>query len=344
MAEMEGIVGAIPGATQAEFGAGGRPLPASAMVELDDLEAQIAREMGGQLPQVPVQQSPAKADIPAIPAQTPAFQSPSPTSQDALQSPQTHVMPQGPQDAVPAPVAQPPQSQAPIEASLTAIEQYLRAEGEIAAERARQAQALNQPIPQQFQQYPPQYAPMGYPQQPYGMPAPEQQLNADLSRDPGSTILNLFRAAVRQAENQSAAQNQELRRRLELWEIAQADPGVLTAKGVESLKKFRADRPWLDASPTPWLDAYRLHGPIAPRQTTPVQAPGIGAGVSQPAHRPVAPIVPGAQPARGTPGVMPQMTEADLRRHLQSKHPGDPKAQFETLERLLAVMHGDRAR
>lgn len=312
---MDGVLEAVdqvkvPGATQAEFGK--REFPKDTKAELDALEAQVNAQLLGQ-PQPTSVYEPSGQPAPAAPVPAPA-PAPAPTI----------VPPPAEPQPVPPKFANPDGSlnQQKLEKSYVNLEAYLQKERELTQLRQ---QPQYQQQPQQYQPQPPQYQPP----QPQYQPQPiEQQVNEGMRSDPGMTALNLARAAALQAQAYSDAQNLELKRKLELMELRQQDPGAFTSEGHERLSQTLKENPWLWNSPTPWLNAYKMTGPIAPRN-----APTAQAGPAPVASRPSAPILPGGQaPAsipQGTPAVS---SEADLRRALEQRFPNNPMAQVQALE------------
>lgn len=212
-----------------------------------------------------------------------------------------------------------------VEKSLVNLQAYLELEKTMTRpQQPSQPQPQYQPQPQWQQPQPqyPQYAPQQWaPQIPL-----EQQVNADIQKDPGTTVVNLMRAAVMQAEQNSAATVTELRRRLELMEMAQTDPGVMTQDGINKLQKTIQENPWIWQSPAPWQTAYKIHGPIAQN----------GQQATAP-RRASAPILPGGQ-APAIPQGSTVASEADLRQLLSSRFKNDPMKQADFLEKIMLEM------
>lgn len=261
----------ISGGQRAEFGPQG--FDSKTQSELDDLEKQIASASHTET-------KPETAPVPAAPPQTEAAGIPVPEN---VQVPEKFKTPDGRLD------------DEKLKKSLVNLEHYLKLERDMS----------------QTQQAPQQTAPQTQPQWAPPVPAApafEARINEDLQRDPGNTVLNLMRAAVMQSQEISAKQNLDLRRRLELMEIAQNDPGIMTRQGAERLKNTLEENPWLWNSPTPWASAYRMSGPIAPRNGNEAAAP----------QRRSAPILPGGPAPAVTQGVS-ITSEADLRRHLDER-------------------------
>lgn len=299
----------VPAVALAEFGK--REFDAQTKANLADLEAQVNAQLMGQSQPAPV--------APAAPSVYEPVGQPVQANQPAPVAPAAQ-----PQAPVPEKFARPDGSldQDRLQKSFVSLEQYLEKERELT--RVRQ-----QPNGQQFQ---PQYAPppQGYIAQPQYAPVPiEQRINEDMRQDPGATVLNIARAAVLQAQQQAEASTLELRRRLELMEMGQKDPAVFTADGHKQIMQTLQDNPWLWNSPTPYLSAYKMAGPIH-RQVPPTP-------VMQQTARPSAPILPGGQPAAGMPqGPQSFSSEGDLRRALEAKFPKDPSKQMQALEEIIA--------
>lgn len=289
----------VPGPVQAEFGK--RDFDSKTKGELAAMETQINNLLGGNATAPQTQVAPASVFEPS------AFQAPAPVTQT----------PAPVQPPVPAKFANPDGTlnEQKLEKSYVSLEQYLEKERELTRLKQPQPPAY-QPNP--YQQPAPQYAP----------PRLEDQVNTDMRVDPGATVLNIARAAMMQAQATNEAANTELRRRLELMEMGQKDPAVFTAQGLEQITKTLTDNPWLWNSPTPYMNAYKMTGPITPR---------IAQGVQQaPSVQRTAPILPGGQAPTGIPQAAQSFsTETDLRRALEQKFPKDPAKQMAALEQYI---------
>lgn len=206
-----------------------------------------------------------------------------------------------------------------LEKSLVNLQHYLNLEKEMSQKNSPPPQQPYQPTTPQ-----PQYAPVPF----------EQRVSEDIQRDPATTVINLMRAAVLQAEQSNSAQTLELRRRLELMEIGQQDPGVYTKQGADKIEKTLKENPWLWASPTPFASAYKMAGSIAPN-----------VGQAAAPARKAAPILPGG-PAPSIPAGSPVASEADLRRLLESRFPKDNGNQYlkqaDFLEKVMEEMQKAR--
>src|SRR5258707_3467019 len=307
---MDGVLEAVdqskvPGSVQAEFGK--REFPKDTKAELDALEAQVNAALTGQ-PQPATVYDPSGQPAPAAPA-------PAPT----LLPPPLEPTP------VPPKFANPDGSlnQQKLEKAYVNFQADLQKERELT--QLKQQPYTPQPQQTQYQQQPQYQQPQWTQQQPI-----EQQVNEGMRSDPGMTALNLARAAALQAQAYSDAQNLELNRKLELMELRQQDPSAFTSEGHERLSQTLKENPWLWKSPTPWLNAYKMIGPIAPRNAPPAQA-----GPAPTAFRPSAPILPGGQAPASIPQGQPAISsEADLRRALEQKFPNNPMAQMQALEEI----------
>ena len=308
--------GVVPLRTQAEFSP--QPLNLTAKAELDALEKQINQGKNGTLEQATI------------------------VAQIATTAPQGVVVPEG--TPVPDKFKFPDGTLADnrLKESLANLDSYLSAEKELSQirQKKQQEQQAQIPQPQVYPQVYPQTYPNGYGYQPapqgfqqvQAQPTFEERVNQDLQQNAGATIVNLMRAASVNAEERVISQVQDLRMKLELMEIAKDDPGIFTGDGLNKLRQTRIDNPWLDQSPTPWLNAYKLHGPINKTQPT----------VNQPVRN-SAPILPGGQqpPTPQTAKVF--TSEAELRDHLNQATSALPKdqqakAQMEYIERVFANM------
>lgn len=147
-----------------------------------------------------------------------------------------------------------------------AYERYRQAELALQAKR-------NEVNRQQYQQ--PQYQPQvnqpvytpAVPNNPTVPMSLAQQINAELAANqsnPGAVLEKLFHAAANMGYQQATAEIQNVRqetelvkRQRELEVIAQKDEWVLSPEGTEALSKIRAERPWVNNSPTPWTSAYK---------------------------------------------------------------------------------------
>lgn len=328
----------VPAGTVAEFGP--RPLDEKTRNELDSLEREInVRLSGTPVPPGPAPVAPAtemrleQAAPPAPVAQSP-FTPPAP-----LPAP-VQGLPVPPGVQVPQKFINPDGTMAPerVEQALVNLEQYLAKERELSA-----------PPPPQYQQpypaYPAQQAPQGFAPNPYppgyGYPAAapnlEDRINEDLRHNPGATVVGLMRAAVQTAQDQGASRVKALEMQLELQEIGRTDPSVFTKAGLDRLSKVRADNPWLNNSPTPWLHAHRLAGGVVvSAQQQPVAVPGMPPVPG----RHAAPIVPGGAVAPVAPTGPVMTSEAELRRYLNEKFPNDPMKQSEFIAALATRSQG----
>jgi len=295
--------GMISGTQRGEFGP--QQMEKGTVDELSALEARINDQT--PTPQAPV-------NVQTLRVETPKEEPKGVAIPENVQVPEKFKTPEGNLDAE------------KLEKSLVNLEHYVNLE--------REASRLGQPQPppqqaQQFQQPQPQYQPQYQPQ--FAQPTLEQRVSEDLQRDPGTTVVNLMRAAVLQAEQQSKAEVLGLRRKLELMEIAAKDPGIYTREGANKIEQTLKENPWLWASPTPFASAYRMNGPISPSNGTQATAP----------QRRAAPILPGGQ-APSIPSGSSITSEADLRRHLESRMPNDPMSQANHLERIIEEMAKNR--
>lgn len=314
-------VSTVPARVQAEFSANG-PMERSVNDELARMEAEINAKLSPQ--QVPT--------APVATIEPPQAQVQAPTAQPA---------------PLPAGIPTPPTVEVPekfknadgtlnedrLNKSLVNLEHYLQLEKDM-HQKGQQAQAPLQAPQMQ----------MPYPVQPQYAPAPEPfeaRVNRDIQHDPGATVVNLMRAAVEQADQRAQAQVIDLRRRLELMEIGQKDPGVFTVEGAKALAGTIQENPWLLQSPTPWTLAYKIHGPITPQNGRGNTAPQAA---QQAQVRPSAPILPGGQPqpSVSAPRLPNVNSEADLRRYLNERYPNNAQAQADALEQVMLRIQNQR--
>lgn len=325
MAENDGVVGTIPAVTQAEFGA--RPLSQSDEAELKALEAQIEAQMQGKAappPPAPV--------APVVPMPAPTAEVPPPPVVPPMQPP-------------PAPVAEVPakflnqdgsvnvdnleKSRLHLDAAIQKASQDYR-EKERELSRIREQQRLletGQMPPQVPQGYPP-----GYPAQPPMAPVPfEQRVAQDYQANPAGTTLGLMQTAIDIAVQRAREEVADIKRDMELRQIAAEDPGALTPEGLAKLAQVRRDNPWIEASPQPWVAAYRQyrgqHGSLTPaRQESAITPP----------TRPTAPILAGGQqPPSPAPSAPASFSPSDLKRYVEQKFPGDPLKQSDYIAELI---------
>lgn len=299
--------GAISGTQRGEFGP--QQMAPETTSELSALEAKI-NELSQAEKQEPKPEAP--LNLQTLRLETPKEQPQGVKVPDNVQVPDKFKTPDGNLDP------------AKVEKSLVNLQTYLELEKSM---NKPNGNAWQQPTPQPQPYVPPQYQ---GPQPWMAPPIPlEQQVNQDIQKDPGATIVNLMRAAVETAKQNSSATITELQRRLELMEMAQTDPAVMTQDGLNKLKNTLEQNPWLWNSPTPWQSAYRVHGPIANGQTA--TAP----------RRASAPILPGGQ----APNVAQSSTvasEADLRQLLSNRFKNDPMKQADFLEQVMLEMEKGR--
>lgn len=302
----------VPASVRAEFSTMG-PLDKDSKASLDALEAQINAQINGTTPHGII-------EIPN-PMVNPDPMTPPPTTVAPV------VQPTQPQQTVNVPEkfrnADGTLNEARLDKSLSELqrvklETFLQLEKEQTQRRMQssQPQAFNPPILPQTQTP--------------NMESFEQRINADIQKDPGRTVANLFQAAIQTAGEATAAQTRELNRKLELMEIAKDDPGVFTQEGLQELSKILEARPYLWNSPTPWTDAYEMSGRRHGRQVTaPAPAP-------QGPQRISAPILPGGSAPPPVNVQVPRLSsEADLRQLLLNSFPNDPQKQADFLEKII---------
>ena len=327
----------VPGVTQAEFGP--RPMSKDTVAELAALEKSINEQLTSGIitPPAAAPAPVAPPPVVAAPQLAPVVAPPAPVA-DAFAAPA--AVPVLPGTPVPAKFLNPDGTMdlEKVQKSTAALNDYLAREQQFHALRANPS-GLPPQVPQGYipdprlQQLQPQYAPQ--PQVPL-----EARVNEDLRNNPGATVLNLYRAAVMQAQAESSAATKVMATKLELMEIGQNDPGVFTKEGLDRLAQVRIENPWLDHAPTPWLAAYKLNGPIAPRNAAPQHAT-VPVGAQPAPARTAAPIVPGGQPQPSVPaGAQSIASEADLRRYMSLKFPNNPQGQANYLEQVMRAQVG----
>jgi hypothetical protein len=295
--------GRIPGSVRGEFGP--QQMDKSTVDELAALEAKINAQSEPK-PELPLNVQTLREVKQEPPKETRGVPVP-----EGVQVPDKFKTPEGNLD---------PEK---VEKSLVNLQHYLNLE--------KEASRINQPPQPQYapQQFQPQFVPQPIPQWAPQVPL-EQRVNEDIQRDPGTTVVNLGRAVLAEAQQATEVRFKELSRKLELMEISQRDPGVFTKEGAQKIEQTLKENPWLWNSPTPFASAYRMNGPISP------VAPQAAAP-----QRKAAPILPGGQ-APSIPTGTSVASEADLRRHLSERMPNNPMGQAEYLEKIIEELDKQR--
>lgn len=161
-----------------------------------------------------------------------------------------------------------------------ALKRYQALEAELRQKQNEVAQLKAQPAQPWVQtQAPWQSAAVNTPpaNAPAQNPAAAQALTPDAinraleaTKNPGQVLLELqamtYAAALENARREYDARFNELRerqeaeaRKVELQKIAERDPWVFSEEGIKELASVRQNKPWLNASPEPWLEAYRSY-------------------------------------------------------------------------------------
>lgn len=130
------------------------------------------------------------------------------------------------------------------------------------------------------------------------------QLDKDIQQyGAGRVLERLFSAAKDAARSEALQEVHGLREKAEdesrvreLEAIAKRDPFVFSEEGLRVLTAYRQDKPWINASPEPWKEAYRQY--LADRQERAMtQTPGQQVSTPNPTKA-TAPITPVAAAGR----------------------------------------------